>query len=260
MNARFGEYNLYHFAYCGTDESFNRKLENLAELAEPEIWGFDESNPLSILKIYIYKTFEQCNSQNKILVSDDQEYACSNTGLLTPYGKDILMYSGRNLKEGVSPWYFRDFKVYTDREVMNHFCSVPELATYADDYEQLYFKPGMHMEVSYDHILDDNWERIHNEIPFDKAVVRALLFGAIEDAKLRVKRNLRLAVPQFYKNQIMFLLPIKIPISDEKQVTMALAVEETEQKQYRANTIFTREMAYEKARLLMKPDSNWLIE
>ena len=172
MNDKFGEYNLYHFAYCGTDDSFYRKLENLSELAEQEIWGFDETNPLSILKIYIYRTFERCNSQNKILVSKDQEYACSNTGLLTPYGKDILMYFGRNLKEGVSPWYFRDFKVYTDREVMNHFCSVPELATYADDYEQLYFKPGMHMEVSYDHILDDNWERIHNEIPFDKAVVR----------------------------------------------------------------------------------------
>ena len=171
MNDKFGEYNLYHFAYCGTDDSFYRKLENLSELAEQEIWGFDETNPLSILKIYIYRTFERCNSQNKILVSKDQEYACSNTGLLTPYGKDILMYFGRNLKEGVSPWYFRDFKVYTDREVMNHFCSVPELATYADDYEQLYFKPGMHMEVSYDHILDDNWERIHNEIPFDKAVV-----------------------------------------------------------------------------------------
>ena len=260
MNDKFGEYNLYHFAYCGTDESFMRKLENLAYMAEYEIWGFDESNPLSILKNYIYRTFERTNAQHKVLVSNDGEYACSNTGLLTPFGKDILMYFGRNLKGGVSPWYFRDFKVYTDREVMNHFSSVPPLATYADDYDQLYFKPDHHIEVNFDHILDDNWERIHKELPFDKAVVRTLLFGAIEDSKLRVRRNLRLAVPQFYKNEIMFLLPVKIPISDEKQVTMALAIEETEQKQYRANTIFTREMAYEKARLLMKPDSNWLIE
>lgn len=256
----YGEFDLYQFAYCGTDDSFMRKLENLANLAEYEIWSFDITNPLSILKTYIYKTFERCNSQNKIFVSEDQEFACSNTGLLTPYGKDILMYFGRNLKEGVSPWYFRDFKAYTDRDVMNHFSSPPPLATYADDYEQLYFKPAQHIEINFDHILDDNWERIHKEIPFDKAVVRTLLFGAVEDAKLRVRRNLRLAVPQFYKNQIMFLLPIRIPISDEEQVTMALAVEETEQKQYRGNTIFTREMAYEKARLLMKPDSNWLID
>ncbi|MDY4795664.1 MAG: DUF3825 domain-containing protein [Dialister sp.] len=41
---------------------------------------------------------------------------------------------------------------------------------------------------------------------------------------------------------------------------MALAIEKTSTNQYRANTIFTREMAYEKARLLMKPESNWLIE
>lgn len=260
MNDKYGEYNLFHFAYCGTDESFNRKLENLAELAEQEVWGFDEANSFSILKSYIYKTFERCNSQHKILVSEDREFACSNTGLLTPYGKDILMYFGRNLREGVSPWYFRDFKVYTDREVMNHFGTIPTLATYVDNFEQLYFKPQHPIEINFDHILDDNWERIHKEIPFDKAVVRTLLFGAIEEAKLRVRRNLRLAVPQFYKNKIMFLLPVKIPVSDEMQVTMALAIEETEQKQYRANTIFTREMAYEKARLLMKPDSNWLIE
>ena len=57
----------------------------------------------------------------------------------------------------------------------------------------------------------------------------------------------------------MYLVPINIPIDDEKRVTMALAVELTQQNQYRANTIFTKEMAYEKARLLMKPESNWLI-
>ena len=81
----------------------------------------------------------------------------------------------------------------------------------------------------------------------------------VEEAKKRIRRNMRLVIPQFYNNQIMYLLPIQIPIDDEKFETMALAVELTSTKQYRANTIFTKAMAYEKARLLMKPESNWLM-
>ena len=56
----------------------------------------------------------------------------------------------------------------------------------------------------------------------------------------------------------MYLVPLKIPIGEDTYETMALAVEKIN-NQYRANTIFTKEIAYEKARLLMKPESNWLL-
>ena len=58
----------------------------------------------------------------------------------------------------------------------------------------------------------------------------------------------------------MYLVPIKISNADGNFETMALAVEKTATNQYRANTIFTKEMAYEKARLVMKPESNWLAD
>lgn len=82
----------------------------------------------------------------------------------------------------------------------------------------------------------------------------------MENVKMRVRRNMRLAVPQYYNGEIMYLLPITIPVDNQRFVTMALAIEKTESGQYRANTIFTKEMAYEKARLLMKPESNWLMD
>lgn len=94
----------------------------------------------------------------------------------------------------------------------------------------------------------------------NKNVMKTLLVGVIEEAKLKIKRNLRLVVPQFYKNEIMYLVPVQIPKLDGNYETMALAVEKTATNQYRANTIFTKEMAYEKARLLMKPESNWLVD
>ena len=58
----------------------------------------------------------------------------------------------------------------------------------------------------------------------------------------------------------MYLMPIDIHLDDSKKITLALAIEKTEVGTYRANTIFTLDMAYPKARLIMKPESNWLIK
>lgn len=85
-----------------------------------------------------------------------------------------------------------------------------------------------------------------------------MLSGTLKETQQRIKRNMRLAIPQFYKNKIMFLVPLNIPVGENTYETMALAVEKIN-NQYRANTIFTKEIAYEKARLLMKPESNWLL-
>ena len=50
-----------------------------------------------------------------------------------------------------------------------------------------------------------------------------------------IERNHRIAVPQYYNNKIMFLLPLNLPV-DNKIYTMALAVEKVkadiEQIQY----------------------------
>ncbi len=134
------------------------------------------------------------------------------------------------------------------------------LATYTTNFEELYFNPDYNIIINTDHILDDNWERIESVVKMNKTLMKTLLVGVIEEAKLRIKRNLRLVVPQFYKNEIMYLVPIKISNADGNFETMALAVEKTATNQYRANTIFTKEMAYEKARLVMKPESNWLAD
>ena len=99
------------------------------------------------------------------------------------------------------------------------------LATYTTNFEELYFNPDYNIIINTDHILDDNWERIESVVKMNKTLMKTLLVGVIEEAKLRIKRNLRLVVPQFYKNEIMYLVPIKISNADGNFETMALAVE-----------------------------------
>lgn len=253
------EMYLQKFAFCGTTEDYKRNIKKLSELAEEEVWSFNDDEPYAILIKYISGTFKQCYKQRKFLYTADNEYCCFNTGLLTPNGNDILCVFMKNKRTDSQPWTLRYFADKAERRYMDLFNDIPPLASYTENYEEFYFNPHFDIVISSDHILDDNWERIHDVVPLSKAIVKSLMIGVVEETKRKIKRNLRLAVPQYYNNEIMYLLPIRIPVGEENYVTMALAVELTQQNQYRANTIFTKEMAYEKARLLMKPESNWLI-
>lgn len=253
------EMYLQKFAFCGTTEGFKRSIEALARMAEDETWTLEEDKPNSVLAKYILGTFKQCYNQDKFLYTEDKQHCCFNTGLLTPNGNDILCVFMKNDRPDAQPWVLSFFADKTERRYMDLFKDIPPLATYTDNYEEFYFNPNYEIIISTDHILDDNWERIKSVVPLSKSIVKSLMIGVIEETKVKIKRNIRLVVPQYYHDQIMYLLPIRIPIGDDEYVTMALAVELTQSKKYRANTIFTKEMAYEKARLLMKPESNWLL-
>lgn len=252
--------NLFNYAHIGGKDGFAEKLRYLASIAEPEKWTLDGFEN-HILYHYILDTFDRCQAQNKIIVSDDGQYSVFNTGLLTINGQDIYGYFTKNKNQGAQEWYFAAFLQANDRSIMDKFLEEIPLASYYDDYNELYFDPSLEIVANTDHIIDDNWERVQSIIKEDlgKPLVRILINGALEESKKRIARNMRLVVPQFYNNSIMYLLPLTIPFTDDRSVTFALAVEKVKNK-YRANTIFTLDMAYGKARLLMKPESNWLLK
>lgn len=250
------------YFYCGTQSDYLATLRKLANLAENEPWTYEGGTEYGILKNYLTGTLRRCIKQSKFEYSGD--YCCFNTGLLTPNGNDIIALAKSNKEyksknSDAQDWLLKSFVDITDRQYMYIFPEVPPLITYTEDYTDFNFNPNLRLVINSDHILDDNWERISAVVPLPKNIVKTLVIGAVEEVKKKIMRNTRLAVPQFYKERVMFLLPISLPLDEEKNVTMALAVEKTENNQYRANTIFTKEMAYEKARLVMKPESNWLI-
>ncbi|MCL2521825.1 MAG: DUF3825 domain-containing protein [Erysipelotrichales bacterium] len=250
---------LTDFAFCGTKDDFHAKIKFLANMAESETWSF-EGRTNSILTKYINTAFRQCYREKKIMYSDNNEYACFNTGLLTPHGHDIIAWFAVNLNtDAQEKWFFKGFKDKSDKHFMNMFSLVPELATYTDNFADYYFNPELNIEINSNHILEENWDNIKDILKLDKAIVKTLLFGVLEEAKKKIKRNFRLVVPQFYNEVIMYLLPIEFPIGNNQTETLALAVQKID-NQYRANTIFTLDVAYEKARLLMKPESSWLSE
>ncbi|MBR5618522.1 MAG: DUF3825 domain-containing protein, partial [Clostridia bacterium] len=233
--------DIYQYAYMGSQDNIERMFETLSAIAEEECWSFDEDNPNSILKYYIFHTFSQCMKQDKVLESADGQLTCFNTGLLTKNGNDIIALFSKNRIPDHQQWALKGFFDRCYREIMDYFPNIPEIATYDDDSQDTGFHLEDSLVLNLDHILDDNWDRIHDLIPFEKSVTKTLLVGVVEEAKAKIKRNKRLVIPQYFKDEIMYLIPIVFPIDDKQSVTMALAVEKTETGQYRANTILTRE-------------------
>lgn len=209
------------------------------------------------------KTFEKLYEQDSISYSSDQKIAIFNTGLITENGEDIYGYFVENNKPNAQKWFFKGFAAESDRCFTNYVFLKPKLVRYDEKPEDFIFNATLEIDFSADHIFDENWER-DGKYPEEvkklgKQLVISSIKSAFEVSKIKVKRNSRLAVPQYYKGKIMFLLPIKIMVENNKQITMALAIEKMRNNRYRANTIFDLDSAYKKARLIMTPESNWLI-
>lgn len=82
-----------------------------------------------------------------------------------------------------------------------------------------------------------------------------ILNGAIDTMKKRVSANYKLAIPQYYDGKIQLLLPLCL-MSDNK-ADVAIAVTKKD-KCYQGHTCLTLDMAYNNARLIAKPENNWL--
>lgn len=249
---------LYDFAIV---PSMDERLDELAQIAEPEDWDYKstpDSHKFPVLYYYLHYTFDRVEFQKKIVASPDDEHACWNTGLVTPYQEPIFALFDQNLKRAdpnQPPWHFRKFCRIGEHE-LNYFNELPELASYFDDPSCLVFDPRLELRVNVSHIVQSHKTRFPE--PYRSMTdyqVQTVLNGSIDNAKERVKRNYKSAVPQFYQGRVQLLFPICL--SQPNVADLALVVQKIEDF-YRASTCLTLDMAYNNARQLARPDRDWL--
>ena len=132
----------------------------------------------------------------------------------------------------------------------------PERANYFENPELLLFDWHYPIDVYYKHILDDerNKSRLPKEFLNSSNIIN-ILNGAIDTMKKRVSANYKLAIPQYYDGKIQLLLPLCL-MSDNK-ADVAIAVTKKDNC-YQGHTCLTLDMAYNNARLIAKPENNWL--
>lgn len=251
---------LFEFAYC---PDFQTKLMYLSEIAEKENWRYDnpkateEQKELAVLYSYIHQTFTKWYNDGKIV--EQNGHAVINTGLLTTNSEDIYMLFAKNSKAGTNlcPYLFLTFKKRSSRDIPSTLIkTLPEPIDFFENQPQdSYFDTRLELILNVDHIYDDNYHRLPlglQALDRDSAIM--LLNGAKDKIIKKIKRNNRIAVPQFYNGRLQFLIPLEM-----LGQVVPIAVEKCD-NQYRANTVLTLDMAYCNARLIMKPESNWLMK
>jgi len=243
--------------------------------AQPEDGNWDyiknKTGAYPVLESYITYTFLRLHKEGKIKYATKKEagkelrFACFNTGLATIKQEDIFAYfehRGNNpyfrtndgyLKQPA--WIFKCFDRESNR-IMNSFAEKPELANYFQNAEELIYESGKRLIPDFEHILDDREKRFPESFrALSKAQQVERIKSAIETALTRIRRNYKTAIPQFYSDSIQLLLPLCITTAENADVALVVA---SEGEVYRANTVLPLDWAYNNARLLAKPDREWL--
>ena len=177
--------------------------------------------------------------------------------------------------------------------VLTGFPELPRLASYWRDPSELIFNPKLQVQPNLDHIIRENLNRFPvelggflgtNGVPQDVATIpdieteasapaggtdgqadgvgaavplatRNALEGAIKHSVRLAQRSYRVAVPQYYRGRIQLLLPLYLRESCSPDLALTL---EKHGEWYRAATVLYPDWAYRHARLLSRPNSEWL--
>ncbi len=247
--------DIYDYMYWG---DYNQQIQKLAEKALPEKWSFENKDDNYILKNYLKYTFNKLQDEQKVIETDT--YCVFDTGLFSHYYEPIYAYGElyKNPAENTAKWYFKGFKDEYELGALDVVEKFPERADYFSDPSRLVFNWHLKVNKNYKHILDDlnTSQRLPDSIknsdrPLD------MLKGVIDTAVQRVIANYKLAVPHYYCNKIQLMIPLCFGKTDNPDV--ALVLDRMKGNYYQATTCLDMKMAYMDARLIAKPESDWLM-
>lgn len=247
--------DIYDYMYWG---DYNLQIQKLSDKAISEKWSFENKNDNYILKNYLKYTFNKLQEENKIIETDT--YCVFDTGLFSDYYAPIYAYgeSYKNPSENTAKWYFKGFKDKYELGALDIIEKFPERADYFSDPSKLVFNWHLDVNINYKHILDDlrTLERLPESIK-NSDMQMETLEGVINNAVKRVIVNYKLAVPHYYCNKIQLMIPLYFGKSDKPDV--ALVLDRMKGNYYQATTCLSMDMAYMDARIIAKPESNWLM-
>ncbi len=248
--------DLFTFAFFPERDE---RLRELSELGEPEDWFYKytmSEHPYPILFNYVRYTYRRVAEENKLALSQDGQYCCFNIGLVTPNQEALYSSFEVNRRQDAQPWFFKGWFRRGQWE-LTRFPELPDLAHYFDDPSCLVFDARGDFRVNIEHIIGETPRERFPE-PYrsmDAYALQTVLKGAIDNARERVRRSYKTAIPQYYRGQVQLLLPLCL--SSPQRADLALVVER-HSTFYRASTCLTLDMAYNNARQLARPDRDWL--
>ena len=264
---------LKDWAFLGSYEFFTNKLRLLAinELS-PEKWSYAGKDDFGILRNYLYVTFEKllternnvADVEKQCCIYMDDKVSCFNTGLFDKHWQAIYFYCIKNDFPNKQEWKFTSFyNGYTIQYEDIKSACVDSLrrASYFEDPSALIYDIRLDIELQWRHILEDeeNFLRIPEQLrAMGKDFCRNCIMGSVQSLKKRIEANYKTVIPQWYKERIQLLAPLYLTNAEKPDLALVLSLSDDKSKYY-GHTCLTTEMAYNNARLIARPDSEWLV-
>ena len=289
--------SIMQWAYFPDFPKAIQKLKELA-LKEKWYYKHQNPNyPYPILTSYLKYTFVRLTYEHKII--ELENYAAFNTGLVNSLYDPIFALFEKNKNEGRQPWLFKYFctagENWAGKTLSAHFNPLPEKAKYFQTAGDYIYDGREKPQMDWEHIILENVGRLPidfllenkpsnfifkdtvalnddekkayfcslaNAIKADKIAYRSIkrsIDDALDIAIKRASWNYKTAIPVYFptRNTTSLLLPLSL--LDENSTDVALVIEKQLSGNYIGQTILPLEWAYSNARLITRPDSDWLV-
>lgn len=251
------------FAYLG--DVYTRGLASLANMAqrENEHWDYIDTprGGFPILDSYVRHTFAKVSDEGEVRIVD--RLAAFNTGLMTDTYEEIFGVFSASVGHRTA-WTFKGFRDRSARELAAFHDAIPKPANYVGkNHAHMMYDLDLELQPVSHHIIKERGWRLPPELQgSDVAFVTRHVRAAVEQAIHRVRLNYKTAIPQWYLGRLGLLLPLRLT-KDQRRTDVALAVMREQPRSggaehYRGSTVLRLDWAYTMARLIARPDPEWL--
>ncbi|MBR9916067.1 MAG: DUF3825 domain-containing protein [Algicola sp.] len=291
--------NLMDWAYLGDYRQTISDLKNMALKERWYYKDFSPSNPYPILSSYLTYTFFRLTKEKGKVKTNERYAAFNTGLVNNLYEPIYALFEKNKIKGRQEWFFheFCISGVGKAGKILaRNFNPLPGRANYFKDVsEVIYDINAPEPQLNWTHIILDNVGRLPFEFLEDNKPKNFLLrdttemdtvekknyfqdlasaienenktFRAIKNrfsdsldlALKRVQWNYKTAIPMYYPfmDKLSLLLPLSL--IDDDIIDLALVVEKTKSGNYLGHTILPLVWAYGNARLVTRPDSDWLI-
>lgn len=262
-------------------ESFDVPFQAIAKRTSDgeEAWSFEQDiyrqkyyfTTVPKLRNYLNYTFirlchlEATQPGEYFKYSEDGNYVCFNSGLQDAYEHDLILifekFKPQPGKENIdhSDWVYRGLLTPSSDTFIDRFNDkVPKLAWYTKDSRDFTYDLSYDLSQEYyDHVFFRAKERTGMDNVPD-SVVKSYLNGVLAGMVPKIKRNYKIAIPVYYIQEHKMQLLLPFPAATGKSYSAFLIERDDERKRYFIKTILDMDHAFFAARLITRPDEDWL--
>jgi hypothetical protein len=291
--------NLMSWAWMGDFRQAINDLKNMALKERWHYKTQNATNPYPILSKYLTYTFFRLSKENNKVKVSDQYASFNTGLVNNLYEPIYALFERNKVLDRQEWYFheFCVSGVGKAGKILaSNFNPLPQRAEFFNNPSDLiYDLKAPEPQMNWNHIILDNVSRLpiefleenkpagflfrdtssmdtitRNEyfselaksIENDSKKFRAIKNRFADSLSLALKRvqwNFKTAIPMYYpqNNKMSLLLPLSL--LDDEVIDLALVTEKTKSESYLGHTILPLSWAYSNARLITRPDSDWLI-